>query len=892
MKSNQRWTRAGIGIMVAALTALVPAGIGAVSAGAALPGALSGAVTVTPPPWEPDNNDDFGGIDFYNAAGQQISGGSITDAPLAAYAVAEHTSTGATLATLFGYLPKNGQSSALGTGFVNSFQGEVLSDSTAFPNSSAVPGIAALSNPVVTGLPTDETLQALMASRANTDTSTDGFAGMYQLRIKLSSPAGTVAGYASTDIQISGNSWTQVYGSFTSSVTGGSGATATSSLVTASPASPQNAGTPVTFTATLTPSSAVGAVQFMDNGSAFGSAATVTGGVATSAATSALTAGSHSITAVFTPADAGAFVASTSTAITYVVNAGGGSGAVSTNTVVTASPASPQNAGTPVTFTATLTPSSAVGAVQFMDNGSAFGSAATVTGGVATSAATSALTAGSHSITAVFTPADAGAFVASTSTAITYVVNAGGGSGAVSTNTVVTASPASPQNAGTPVTFTATMTPSSAVGAVQFMDNGSAFGSAATVTGGVATSAATSALTAGSHSITAVFTPADAGAFAASTSTAITYTVNASGATHTTTALAVSPASPTTAGTSVTFTATLAPQAAAGSVQFKDGQSNLGNAVAVGSNGTAVLTTTTLPQGSHQISAVFTPTDATVYTASTSATLTYQVNQSLTALTTTTALAVSPATTAATGSVVTLTATVTCAATCTPAGSVTFWDGGSIQVGSAALVSGSASTTTSTLSIGSTHSFVAIFTPTDQTAFATSQSAAVPYNITSTDSGTATLTSSTGADLGPNPNLTPGESVTVVAGGFTAGETVSATVHSVPQTLTPATASSTGTISYVLVVPADLPAGAHSLVLAGATSNHTVTIDFTVGAMSPVTDPTTTAGTASLPFTGSDVELMSVIAAMCMMVGFVVRMRGRERRRVAAHARSGPRHAR
>ena len=265
MKSNERWTRAGIGALVAALAVLVPIGMGAVSAGAAAPRTV-GPATAVVPPWEPDNNATLGGIDFYNAAGVQITSGSLTDSPMAAYAIAQNTSSGATKAALFGYLPKSGQTSPVGNGFVDSFLGEQLSASTAFPNTSAVAAIAALPNPVVTGESGDLSVQGLEGDFPNTDTSADGFAGMYQLRIKISAPGISVAAYASTDIMVSATTWTQVYGSYTSPVTGGGGgATATSSVVTANPPSPTTTGTSVTFTATMAPSSAAGTVQFMDS---------------------------------------------------------------------------------------------------------------------------------------------------------------------------------------------------------------------------------------------------------------------------------------------------------------------------------------------------------------------------------------------------------------------------------------------------------------------------------------------------------------------------------------------------------------------------------------------------------------------------------------------------
>jgi hypothetical protein len=86
----------------------------------------------------------------------------------------------------------------------------------------------------------------------------------------------------------------------------------------------------------------------------------------------------------------------------------------------------------------------------------------------------------------------------------------------------------------------------------------------------------------------------------------------------TTTGLAVSPAGPVVEGTSVTFTATVAPAAAAGTVQFMDGTKALGSPVAV-AGGAASLTTGTLAVGSHALTARFTPTDPNAFVASASA---------------------------------------------------------------------------------------------------------------------------------------------------------------------------------------------------------------------------------------------------------------------------------
>lgn len=87
--------------------------------------------------------------------------------------------------------------------------------------------------------------------------------------------------------------------------------------------------------------------------------------------------------------------------------------------------------------------------------------------------------------------------------------------------------------------------------------------------------------------------------------------------TATSTVLATSPASPITPGTPLKLTATVSPATAVGTVQFKDGTAKLGDPVAV-SNGVAAGTTSTLPLGSHQLMAVFIPTDPAVFDPSTS----------------------------------------------------------------------------------------------------------------------------------------------------------------------------------------------------------------------------------------------------------------------------------
>ncbi|MEZ0091337.1 Ig-like domain repeat protein [Streptacidiphilus sp. EB129] len=200
-----------------------------------------------------------------------------------------------------------------------------------------------------------------------------------------------------------------------------------------------------------------------------------------------------------------------------------------------------------------------------------------------------------------------------------------------------------------------------------------------------------------------------------------------SGVTQTSTTLAITPAT-AALGDAVTLTATVSPTAA-GTVQFMDGTTPVGSPVAV-ANGVAALTTSTLAQGPHQLSAAFTSTDPT-FGSSASTVTSYTVSPP-NAVKTTTSLAVSPSGSAPAGTAVTLSSTVTPAAA---AGTVTFTNAttGTV-VGTQPVSGGSASLTLNNLAQGD-YSFTAAFTPTDSTAFAASSSTAVPFTVTAAGGG-------------------------------------------------------------------------------------------------------------------------------------------------------------
>ncbi|MES2933470.1 MAG: Ig-like domain repeat protein [Pseudomonadota bacterium] len=203
---------------------------------------------------------------------------------------------------------------------------------------------------------------------------------------------------------------------------------------------------------------------------------------------------------------------------------------------------------------------------------------------------------------------------------VTITVNPAG------TSTVIGSS-INPSSFGQSTTLTATIgviapgtgTPT---GTVTFKDGVTTLGSSAVVSGTTATLSVGS-LSAGSHSITAVYN-GDA-SFTTSTSLPLSQVVSK---TATTTGL-VSSANPSQVAASVTFTATVAAVApgaglATGNVNFLDGVTPLGSVPLSG--GVAQLSTSALAFGSHSITAVY--VGDTNFNGSTSAVVSQNVNQS------------------------------------------------------------------------------------------------------------------------------------------------------------------------------------------------------------------------------------------------------------------------
>ncbi len=380
--------------MTSTLRRSVTAGVvGLLTAAAVMVLGAATATATTTPPWEPDASS-VGGLLFFNAQGNQITGGSINDQPLAAFV--EGTTAvrhGDTNAVLSGYLPVSGQAPTL-------WNGDVLSGSTKYPNSAAPSPLASSALPVVTGAGTDFTIADLESDFPTTTAA--GYQNVYQLRLTTSaantSPNTT---YDSADILIDTvhSTWSVEYTKLPLT------ATATSLTL------PANAvhGAKVTLTANVSPAVA-GQVKFLD-GTKVLSTVTASAGKA-SYSTTTLAGGAHRLKATFVPTATQTYAGSSSNVKTLTISAQG------TTTSLKASRTTIGH-GAKLTLTATERPAT-TGSVAFFDGSKKLGSAA-VKSGVATFSTTK-LAVGSHRLKATFTPSDKASYKASTSAIVTVKV--------------------------------------------------------------------------------------------------------------------------------------------------------------------------------------------------------------------------------------------------------------------------------------------------------------------------------------------------------------------------------------------------------------------------------------------------------------------------------------
>jgi hypothetical protein len=424
---------------------------------------------------------------------------------------------------------------------------------------------------------------------------------------------GGQATFATASLAVGSHSITAVYGgdanfagstsaALTQTVSQGASTTTVTSSV-----NPGALGSPITITANVHGAGLLptGSVTFKDGATTIGTTSLNGSGQAVFV-TSALALGTHSISAVY--GGDGNFSGSTSAALAQVI-------VQSVSMTAVTSSANPSMAGLSVSFTATVSGAGGTptGSVTFKDGVTALGTVALDGTGHAT-LSTSALSGGSHSITAVYS--GNGTFASSTSPVLTQTTNPNG------SVTTLSVSP-NPANVGVPVTIIGTVTGAGGTptGTLTFRNNGTLIGSVP-LDGSGRSQLTTSALTAGSHSITAVY-GGDSN-HSASTSAAVALTINGAGSQSPTSLALSSSANPSVLGQPVSFTVriTTAGGSPTGSVTFKDGSNALGTALLAGN--AATLTVGSLTVGTHAIVATY--VGNATFAASTSPVITQSVN--------------------------------------------------------------------------------------------------------------------------------------------------------------------------------------------------------------------------------------------------------------------------
>ena len=549
----------------------------------------------------------------------------------------------------------------------------------------------------------------------------------------------------------------------------------------ASSLNPSNVNQSVTLTATVAESGATastaitGTVSFYDGANVISSCGSPTvtfnngsGQATASCAIAALVGGSHTLTAVYS-GDTN-YYTSTSSALTQTVNAIG-----TTTTLSSSSSNNTSSVNQNVTFTATIasTTKDAItvpitGTVAFSDGNSLISGCGTqavslVSSSYQATCSIASLTAGTHNISATFSPGTSDtSYTSSTSTTLAQTVNQ------VSITIGITTPSTSPTVDQT-VTFTATLPSSGTVstpitGTVQFTDNAvtTSIGcdSVSVVyssTNGNATAQCSTTLliAANNHKVTANYSGDTS--YKSASATSGNFQVSAVNTTTT-----VSASSSPTAGQPITLTANVTPQVTpvpstivpfdtTKVVTFNDGSNAITcSAVAtISSTGTATCTTSSLTSGSHSITASF-PGDSN-YNKSTSSTFTLTVN----AASATTSLAASPSTSTVVNNQVTFTETVSApsSGSPTPSGTVSFTDNGkaiSSSCTSVSLTNGAAKCVTSTLTAGN-HPISANYSGDTNYSSATNS---LTQAVSQATSSTAVASSSTNNTSSVNQSVT------------------------------------------------------------------------------------------------------------------------------------------
>ena len=232
-----------------------------------------------------------------------------------------------------------------------------------------------------------------MSDAASAQTPVATLSGVYTFSARCySGLSSTVLDSFSTSIVFQGNNY------------GAASVTATLSAI-ATQIAP---GRSVTMTANLSAafgSVPAGSVEFFDGVTSLGTAAVAEGDASKSLTKSNFAQGAHAVKAIFTPTNS-AYAAVQTSVTNFSIQT------PQTTVTLVANPASPVEQYSLVTLTATVTPSDAVGTVDFLDGSARIGSGV-VTAGIA-SITKGDFSVSDHALTATFVPTSSNDFATST----------------------------------------------------------------------------------------------------------------------------------------------------------------------------------------------------------------------------------------------------------------------------------------------------------------------------------------------------------------------------------------------------------------------------------------------------------------------------------------------
>ena len=596
---------------------------------------------------------------------------------------------------------------------------------------------------------------------------------------------------------------------------------ATTAVALATSGSPSIAGVSITLSASVTGNGASpsGIVTFFDGTTSLGSASLNSAGLGT-ISLSSLAVGPHSLTASY--GGDGNDSQSISPAIVQVV-------AKTTTTTSLTSSATTVPQGAPVQFTATVNSNAGTpaGNIQFMDGSTVIGSVALSVEGAAVFSISN-LIVGQHIITASY-PGDANDG-ASNSTSLTLIIQP--------ITTVALASSTNPSSAGANVSFTVAVSGSSPApsGAVTFNDGSTVLGAVTLNSAGVAVFN-TTALALGTHLITASY----AGDKTNNSALSPTLSQLVQRAT-TQTAMSVS-ATASTINSAINLTVSVSGSGGipGGQVTFLDGTNVLSTAN-LSANGAASFTLSSLSLGQHTISVSY--GGDTNDSGSSSQAQIITVNKGAPTLT-----LVSSSNPAVAGLPVSFTANLSGAAG-TLTGNITFADGTTMLGSSPIGTNGSATYTSSTLSVGQ-HTITASYLGDSNNNQALSS--AIVETIQQTTSAITLLSNKNPALIGDAVTFT----MTVTGTG--AQPTGTASLHDGANTVGTVSTDANGLATITL---SNLSMGAHTLVASYA-GDPSHPGSQSAPLLQTVLQPTSTSITSSSnpSFSGASVIFTAIVAS-------------------------------